>query len=442
LVSLISNNPVFYITPDPLRAVGLENLFKEFYVVCYDDKPLVDLLKGKGIQVLSLERIIGKPDTFLRNSGKMLENKLVQDFIAEKSSKKTPAILFFKPSFKLDIICDKKGYIKLGNSADLNRKFEDKIEFFKICKQNNWPVPNGTIMKLGQTGFNTLKSNFGLPFVVQFGRGWAGSTTFFIEDKNSWENIVEKYPQRTVKIAEMIEGPTYLNNACVHGDNVFVTPPAVQLGPVRKMQGDSTSTFGRQWPSGLSQKYEQTILNVTKKIGEYMKKQGYRGWFGMDFLFDKKRKKMLISENNARLTASATFYTQVELKLKQKNPLLYCHVAEFMEKKRKFEWSPLDMNASQFVYRNFSEKNKLVRKSMPSGIYSLDLEFLRNGSGFEDIENKNEIFISFPAEGESISQDVEMFTIEAEINILKTARSYKDWFSDLAKKVETQIEFK
>ena len=60
-----------------------------------------------------------------------------------------------------------------------------------------------------------------------------------------------------------------------------------------------------------------------------MQKKKYRGYFGLDFLIDKKNGKVYLSELNARLTASAAFYTRLERGLGI-IPFLAYHYSSFL----------------------------------------------------------------------------------------------------------------
>jgi hypothetical protein len=403
---------------------------------------LVDIMLDSGVDVFSLERVIGKTGEFNRNAGKILEHHLVKDYIAKKSKGKKPAILFFKPSYKIDLICEGRGYLKLGNNAGLNRLFEDKIAFFRLCQKNSWPVPEGTVAKVKEFDFSSLGERFGLPFVVQFGRGWAGSTTFFIKNKDDWDFLLNQWSERVVKVSEKISGRTVVNNACIFKGQVLVTLPAVQLPFLEGLNGDSTATFGRQWPSGLSKKQTDEVEKLTHSIGLEMMKFGYGGWFGLDFLVDERNGEIYVSENNARLTASATFYTQTEIALGKTLPLLFYHVSQFLGNNSKIDWKPLDIQASQFVYRNFTSEKKTVIKAPISGIYNRECEFLRKGSGSLDLRSLNEVFWSCPSVGESISKEVEVFTMETKSKILNKSGQYATWFAKFVEKTTDKIVLK
>ncbi len=75
--------PIFYVTNDVGRGVGLENLLPNFHIICLDDHPLVDILTRAGISVFCLERVVGKKNFLLRNAGMILARPEVLSFIKE-----------------------------------------------------------------------------------------------------------------------------------------------------------------------------------------------------------------------------------------------------------------------------------------------------------------------------------------------------------------------
>ncbi|OGM24917.1 hypothetical protein A3D00_00250 [Candidatus Woesebacteria bacterium RIFCSPHIGHO2_02_FULL_38_9] len=416
-------DPIFYVTPDPERAVGPEAFLDNYHIICFDDKQIVDLLRQRGVKIFSLAREIKKNHSFLRNAGKMLYHPLVQDYIERNSHSKKPGIIYFKPSYKIDFICQKKGYLQIGNTARLNRLFEDKVKFYVMSKRNNWSVPNGKIGKL-----KNLK--FDYPYVVQFGRGWAGTTTFFIRNDDERQNLVNKWGEKRVKISKKIDGFTYLNNACVTNNKILVSDPAIQLPQLPNSKGNPTATYGRQWPAtGLTKTQSDLINKITREVGKTMKTAGYKGWFGLDFLADIKTGEIYLSENNARLTASASFYTQMEIKSGVKNPLFLYHIAEFLGINLKKDWKQSSFEASQIVLRNFSNNSIEIVNIPMSGAYNFDkkMTYLKPSIGLSDIKDKNEMYLTTPGIGDIVSPNTELATLEKLDKALNQNLNFNPW---------------
>lgn len=375
------SEPIFYVTNDVAKGIGLEDLLQNYHIVCLDDHPLVDYLLKAGISVFCLERELRQRNTIFRSTSRIIDHPLVLEYIEKESGGVVANILFFKPTSKIDFVCQKHGFKKLGNSVDLNRQFEDKVLFYEQCLKEGISVPEGELGRLDGLGrFGDLAKKYGLPLVIQFGRGWAGSTTFFIKSEKELTSLQNKFKGKKVKITRYIEGKTILNNDCIFGNNVFVSPPAVQIASVEGLTSLPAATCGRQWPAGIEKSQEIQIIMITEKVGRIMINSGYQGYFGLDFIIEETTGKVFLSENNARLTASVPFFTKMEI---EDNifPLLAYHLLSFFDGEKFSEnYSFAGLEASEIVLRNDSEHPKKVGNNVQPGIYKLtgrEYDFLR-----------------------------------------------------------------
>ncbi|MFZ5366436.1 MAG: ATP-grasp domain-containing protein [Patescibacteria group bacterium] len=414
--------PIFYVTPDPARAVGLEKVLSFYHIICLDNSPLVDLLIAKGVRVFSLEAKIGKENTVLRNTGMILAHPLVQEYIAKNARNLKPNILFFKPSKKIEAICQRKGWRALGASPELNQQFEDKVSFYRLCQSLNISHPPGEIKILKRCHYQDLSLRFGQKLVIQFGHGWAGNTTYFVKNKSDFVHLQAKFPEREVRITCFIKGRTVLNNACVTGKKIFISPPALQITALEEFTQNPGGTCGRQWPARLKEKIRDKIEEYSQIIGEKMRDLGYKGFFGLDFLVEDKTDKVYISENNARLTASVPLYTKMELKAGQ-TPLLLYHILEYLKKaypqddSRKVK----EMIGGELIMRNNTTASVRVTGEFPPGIYSYKREhltYLREGYSLEDISERREFFILAASGGRIITPENEIARLNSLEEIL------------------------
>lgn len=440
--SLISE-PVFYVTPDPIRAIGLENVLPNFHIVCLDKNDLVDLLKERGVKIFSLEEKIGKDEKVLRNTGSLLSHPLVQDYI--KNNAENPNILFFKPSKKVETIIKDFGWKSLGNNSELNNLFEDKISFHNFCKSCGLPVPQGEINYLNKLRWEEFTKNYGEKLVFQFGHGWAGNTTYFINKRSDFDNLISANSNREVRLTKFIEGDTYLNNACVTRERILMSAPALQITAPLGFTLNPGGTCGRVWPAAnLSPESLEEINTITLKVGEKMREMGYRGFFGLDFIVDKNTDKVYISENNARLTASTPMYTKLELK-HGKIPLLFFHILEFLEKEQPIDLSVSgdeEIRGSELILRNAQKETMTVTNNFPQGIYINEdgkLVKIRDGISIEDIKKPEEFFLAAVGKGREVTSENEIARLDTLDNIVDENEELVGWVKDALLSVKKQL---
>lgn len=367
---------IFFITPDVKRGIGFEDLLPNYHIICSYWDALIPVLRKQGADIFCLAEI---SKMVPNNTGQLLSDRNVLSFI-QKNSSVIPYIMFFKPSIKIDIFCQKTGFGVVGNSSRLNELFENKVKSYTLLHKYfpSYLIP-GETGQLGRLNYKDLFSRYGSPFVIQFGRGWAGKTTFFINNKKDFEAVQARYLYTEVRINKKIDGLTVLNNCCIYQDYIMVSPPALQISGIKILHPNPSVTCGRQWPvKFLDKKQIETINDISEKIGKLMQQKKYQGYFGLDFLAEKKSGKVYLSEINARLTASTAFYTKLERGL-GRIPLLGYHLASFLHLGLPETQKTESLTGSQLIIRKDSEI-KLDFVSRDLGVYQVQKMRLKFGS--------------------------------------------------------------
>lgn len=427
----LTKESIFYITPDVKRGIGLEGILPNYHIICTYFDPLIPILRNQGANIFCLNEKIGQKAMSFNNSGRLLEDVLVKDYIC-RNSKRIPHLLVFKPSIKIDLLCQKEGYVSLVNRAELNDQFEDKINFFCLVKKYfpEFQIP-GTVGILEKLKFDALAKQLGLPFVIQFSHGWAGKTTFFITDKRDFIQLVSRFPKTTVKVNKYIDGFTILNNVCIYDGQVLISPSAIQISNIAELLEKPSVTCGRQWPARyLTDSQQEIISKITKKVGIIMHKVGFKGFFGLDFLIDKRNGQIYLSENNARFTASTSFYTKLELG-HSLLPLIYYHLAAFLGKKIPVSYEvESSFVGSQIIFRN----SKIDVKLFPNINYGVfqkkEKQLIRSNYYPQNLTKEEFIFIR-RTQKSAKGEDLELSRIEYRGEVLESENKLRSWIINL-----------
>ncbi|MDP3954859.1 MAG: hypothetical protein Q8Q15_00660 [bacterium] len=434
------NEPIFYVSPDLSRAIGLETELENYHIICLDDSQLVDLLMARGMKVFSLERALGRKNQVIRSTGEILAHPLVQTYIEKESLGERPNLLFFKPSKKIENVARQKSYFLLGNPSSLNEKFEDKISFYNLCREYDLPVPEGEIVSLPDARYVDLKEKYGPNFVFQFGHGWAGNTTYFVKDKEGFTNLLRNCPVVKARVTRFVKGETYLNNVCVTRDKIYISPSAIQITAPDGFTKNPGGTCGRQWPARLNTRSKNQIEEYSRKVGMMMREAGYRGFFGLDFLLEEETGKVYLSENNARLTASVPMFTKLQLKARQ-TPLLLRHILEFLGDEQPTDTENDDeISGSEIIIRNNTSTPVRVTKSFPAGIYTFKekLHKVRDGYSLSDIESDDEFLMIAAEEGRIVTSENELARLDCPVSILDD-QGIKSWAKKTLQEVKNLL---
>lgn len=259
----------------------------------------------------------------VKNSGFLLSQEAIQNKIKSSTN---PVIIPFKPSAKIENICQKNSWTLAANPATLNRFLEDKVKFFEACQKIELPIVPGIIAPFSEESFQKAQKLFGLSLILQTHFGWAGNSTHIFNNYETAKNFIVN--NTLTKFSPYLNGYSLLNNCCLTRHGLIQSPPAFQYTGLPEFTKNPFATVGRQWPSlapiEIQEKIRQITIEFTEKV---LKPLNYRGYFGLDFIVSENNVYLL--ECNPRLTASFAFYTQIELN-NNLTPLFYYHLAEFI----------------------------------------------------------------------------------------------------------------
>ncbi|MBU1130138.1 hypothetical protein KKE45_02340 [Patescibacteria group bacterium] len=379
IISLINKFPInfYFLVVDNSLDIDLPFLknFHLIYAYTPKKKPKSQFfcLQQKGIKLKQ------------KNSGKLLIHPEVISYIKQTSHQNNsqPAIVSFKPSAKISHICQQNNWLPVSNPGKLNRLFENKFKFIKICQKNKIATIPSYINKFNSNNFKKYQKLFkNKNLIIQKTFGWAGKSTF---TANQFKKIKNKIILNSpVKFSPKLSGFTLLNNCCIFHSRLIQSPPALQFTGIAPFTKNPLSTIGRQWPSLASAKVKNQVKTITKHFSRILLKHNYKGFFGLDFFVDQKEKVYLL-ECNARLTASFAFYTQIELK-NNITPLFLLHLTEFCQiplkiniKKTQSRFSSVKIIGSEVTYRdqlgNISKKiNKFTKFSQTTNPDTLKID--------------------------------------------------------------------
>jgi len=426
----IIEQPVFWVGLDYFYALGIVDLqkrggLKNLFVICLYDDPFLKEFEKQGIVVYCLEREIGeKIKDFPKNTGHLLFSPQVREFIQVQTKKVNQklgkewkaAIAYFKPSLKIDLLGKKMGWELVGNSSKINKYWEDKLHFYQVGKDLGLPVLKGEVVEYREDLFQGLGEKYSLPFIAQSSLGWAGKSSYLIKDQKDWESLKKK-KGLAFKISPFIQGETLINNACVLGSGkVLSSPLAYQLTNLKPFTNHPLSTCGREWKEGISKEISQKAGEITRALGKAMFARGYKGFFGLDFILDKKEELFLL-ECNPRLTASFVFYHFLEKEAGLVS-LLEHHFLAFLGKKetKAEKRNNHSFKGGEIIQRNTSNQDWKGNQSLDSGVYSFSGEY-KNKEFF--VKDKEEVAVFFTSPSKVVKPGNEIIRISSREDIFE-----------------------
>ncbi|MEP7103680.1 MAG: ATP-grasp domain-containing protein [Candidatus Dojkabacteria bacterium] len=377
----LNEKPLFYFSRDVERALGLESILENYFTGSIESSYLTDSLKnsvGKE-HILSLE---DEGESLQSDSTlELVKNFKISEWIKENTPKGFYSQFFHFNQPAVKVVEDLGGKV-FNNSAELNRKFEGKLNQLKIFEENHIPIANSFIANISELSFRDSNLKLTVPdgrqetqnskLVIQTDRAHTGSGTFFVTNQEEFEQIKKDLDGNMVRVSEMIDGQSYTINGCVTKKGVFIAGLQYQITGIAELTPGKGSTIGNDWSHGfksLNEDLRKKIYDVTKKLGEVMQKDGYKGLYGVDLVV--KDKDIFVIEINARQTANIPLQTKLELQQDQV-PLSLINLAEWLELDIPFEPNKeiLPLEGSQVFLRSKKE-GFVIKEELKSGIYRL-----------------------------------------------------------------------
>lgn len=417
--------PIFYIANSADHGVGLEKIIQNFHIICIDHDDEVDYLEKRGVKIFCLEKVHGEKNALFRNSALLLRESKVLEYIEKNSSPENPpAIILFKPSAAAEKIAAYHHWRVLNNSAAMTAELEDKLNFAFIAKFLNIKTPEIEILDLSRISYWELKKYYD-HFVIQFKKGFAGNSTFFVRRKGDYAEFMERYFPKEgvvrptpVKVSKFIKGAPVTVNACIHSGSVYIGDPCFQITGEKSCTANKGATCGNDW-FGFPDEAGKKIFDITSVIGQYLIKKKYQGIFGLDMVIGELDKEVYLIEINPRLVASVPFYTKLEIKNKN-IPMFALHILDFLGIKFELQKNSnrkeiLNEKGAQLVIRNIGDKTRTVEGELKAGIYTfqdVNLAWQREGYSIEDIERQGEFVVLPASRGRVLKPETDLARLE------------------------------
>jgi len=371
----------FLITPDIQVAIPFLLVDKDIKIVCYEFSDVILRLRASGFNVFSFGEHSNK--NILRNSKLLLMQKEVELFINSFEGEKE--FIFFRPPLlPLKLLAKYNNPKILNAGGELTNKLENKIFLLEIARELGIPViPE----------YKTIEDTDEFPVVVQFGKGYAGISTYFLSSKKELQDLVS-VKSGEYKITKFIEnGDTFTLNAVCKNGVTLLSDIFYQYTGVPGLTNTKLGSCGNNYFLKPNAENVELINNYTKKIGNYLCSVGFEGFFGVDYLLDDE--KLYLVEINPRFTASISFTTQLEEK--QGGSLLRNHLNVFsgdalIEKKT-------ELKGKRLLLRNNTLEDIEIQNDMKSGVYKVSLEgfeFLRCDITLKELKDEEVLLFIKP----------------------------------------------
>ena len=272
-------------------------------------------LQRQAFAAAGLDPVLVEPPGELTTRA-LLDDPRVADAVAQEPS----LLICFKPSARLEARSAELGARLALAPARLAQGLENKLALAALAAEAGVTIPAQLSAAPGRLSWPEIASKLGPDLVVQPPRGFAGRKTWRVRDADGWQRVATELGRRTARIAAWADGRPGTVNAVVDASGrVLVTAPIVQVTGDERLTPYPLGSCGNDFTWRPLPHPADRAEVAAERLGPMLASRGYRGHFGVDFVFDGEA--LHVIEINARLTASFAFYALLEPRL------LHAHLA-------------------------------------------------------------------------------------------------------------------
>ncbi len=393
--------PVYFVSATAFNLLGIDRWVRNFRFVNYYDSfdgthPNVFVPKEQTPRAFeSIEEIVNY----------LLGHKEVGDLIAANGGGGKAAFLMFDE--ETEQLAEELGLEVAFPAAKLRHRMDSKIETTRLGDEANVPsVPNTMGRGTDYAALLALAASAGLgdDLVVQTPYGDSGQTTFFIADDAAWRANAKKIVDHDIKVMKRIEPRELAIEGVITRHGTLVGPLMAELTGFPELTPYDGGWCGNDVsPELLTEAQRRVARERTIAMGERLRKEGYRGYFELDFLLDAATGELWLGELNPRVTGASSI-TNVTAVAYGDMPLFLFHLLEFMDVDYEIDVDELNERWAQahnldewtqFILKQTEDVTELITKAPRSGIWRTNgsgLTFARRDTDWHTVADEAEAF--------------------------------------------------
>ncbi len=320
-----NETPIYFISATNFNLLGMDEWVKNFkfisYIDCYDGRHPNTFVPPP----------LPHPDfhSIEDINNYLLQHPAVKAFIKGRPGKPKAVFLMFDET--TETLARKIGMQVWFPRARLRNGLDNKIQTVRVGNKARVPsVPN--ILAAVETYAELRKAakHLGKDLVVQTPFGDSGHTTYFISSEADWKRYAaEITAERELKIMKRIDCRQAAIEACTTRRGTIVGPLMTELVGFPELTPYKGGWCGNEiFADSFTPRIRAHARDLTFRFGEQLRKEGYRGYFELDFLIDKKNGEIYLGELNPRVTGASSMtnhaaFAHADL------PLFLLHLLEF-----------------------------------------------------------------------------------------------------------------
>ena len=398
-----NETPIYFVSATNFNLLGLDEWVRNFKYINY-----IDCFDGQHPNVIVPEKQSHPEFESIEDiNNYLLQHKDVIDRIKARDGDAKFVFLMFDE--KTEKLVKEIGGEVWFPKASLRSRVDNKIETVRIGNKAGVPSVPNALAEIGSYADLTAvarKAGIGKDLVLQSAFGDSGHTTFFIKSQKDFERHEhEIVGQGEIKVMKRINCRGSAIEACATKHGTIVGPMMTELVGFPELTPYRGGWCGNEIFAGaFSKKVRQQAREYTARFGQQLVKEGYRGYFELDFLIDQNSRNIYLGELNPRITGASSMTNHAAF-AHADAPLFLFHLLEFSG--APFDLDIDELNArwaepenidswSQLVIKHTEDSVDLLTKAPDSGIWRMQtdgsIDFNRFDYHRRAVESEQEAF--------------------------------------------------
>ena len=397
-----NDRPIYFVSPTPFNLLGIDRWVRHFgYLTWFDS------FDGQHPRVfVPKERPYREFESMEDVNNHLLSHKEVIDRIERDGAGGKVCFVMFDAD--TERLAEELGLQIILPPAALRHRLDSKVVTTQIADEAGVPsVPN----VLGRAGSHAevlaLAAGAGLgdDLVVQTPYGDSGKTTFFIAAERDWDRNAKDLVDQELKVMKRIRCRATAIEAAITRCGTVVGPAMRDLTGHPELTPYRGGWCGNDmFPDALSPEHQRLARELTQRLGDRLGKEGYRGFFEVDYLADIDSGELYLGEINPRISG-ATPMTNVTAAAYADMPLFMFHLLEYMDVDYEIDIGEVNERWghsqsvdlwSQVIIKETDDRVELVDEAPRTGVWRMDedgaVAFGRPGTDWHSLHDESEGF--------------------------------------------------
>ncbi|ULP48525.1 biotin carboxylase [Mycolicibacter virginiensis] len=395
--------PLYFISPTPFNLLGIDRWVRNFFYLTYFDS-----FEGAHSRVFVPRRRDRIDfDSMGDVCNHLLRDSETLDFIARRGPGGRACFVMLDE--ETQALTRQAGLNVMHPPAELRHRLGSKIVMTRLADEAGVPsVPHaiGRVGSYDELVALAQSADLGDDLVVEAAYGNAGSATFFVCGRGDWDHCAGNLVDQEIKVMKRIRNVEICLEGAVTRHGTVIGPAMTSLVGYPELTPNKGSWCGNDvWREALPPAQKHIARQMVRKLGDVLKREGYRGYFEVDLLHDLDADELYLGEVNPRLSGASPM-TNLTTEAYADIPLFLFHLLEYMDVD--YELDIDEINArwergygdnevwGQLILSETASDVELFTATPRTGVWRLDDEgrasFARQGNDWATLLDESEAF--------------------------------------------------